>query len=272
MPRLRKVTDGVATGIRRIASMPMTGPSHKTMPFHLNQLHDHDETDNVVGQAVEKRKKDRRTPHNRSVVACILTIHDSGTNRIAHKKLLQTCSRLDNIHLSDSNNITMAKSFRMQKQNSFVIDASRRKQMESNIRPAVPPKFKCALTKQLMKDPLATKYGDNFEKEVIVNWFNSGNRVCPLSGKPLECSEVISNRALKAQIKFWLEEQREEEKCEQGSPRYKRDSSIDDTVDVFMISPVPVMKKKSTKKKGLTSLIKNVLSPSPSSSSLKSLQ
>ena len=57
MPRLRKVTDGVATGIRRIASMPMTGPSHKTMPFHLNQLHDHDETDNVVGKQSRKKRE-----------------------------------------------------------------------------------------------------------------------------------------------------------------------------------------------------------------------
>lgn len=152
---------------------------------------------------------------------------------------------------------------------------------------AIPEKFQCALTKQLMKDPIVTAYGHNFEKEVIVNWFNLGNRMCPLTGKPLKSSQVISDRGLKEQIRLWLEVQRaEEEKQEVGyddeSPTLRRPMSMRrpsfdrDDVDVFMISPVPKASQSfrmpKEKKKGLKSMLKNVMRPSLSNNSLTGLK
>ena len=52
----------------------------------------------------------------------------------------------------------------------------------------VPKKFQCALTKRLMRDPVMTVHGHNFEKEFIVQWFALGKRFCPVTGKPLSCS------------------------------------------------------------------------------------
>ena len=163
---------------------------------------------------------------------------------------------------------------------------------------AIPEKFQCALTKQLMKDPIVTAYGHNFEKEVIVNWFNLGNRMCPLTGKPLKSSQVISDRGLKEQIRLWLEVQQaeeEEEKQEIGvyeyeSPNYRgeqhprrpmstrRPSNDRDDIDVFMISPAPQKMSQSfrlpkeQKKKGLKSMLKNVMRPSLSNNSLTGLR
>lgn len=72
--------------------------------------------------------------------------------------------------------------------------------------PEVPARFLCALSHQLMTDPILTIYGHNYQRSVLLKWFESGNDTCPLTGKTLKFANVISNGALRSNIEFWMEE------------------------------------------------------------------
>ncbi|KAJ6961284.1 hypothetical protein NC652_000253 [Populus alba x Populus x berolinensis] len=61
-----------------------------------------------------------------------------------------------------------------------------------------PHDFICPLTGQLFEDPVTLETGQNFEREAIGEWFDQGNRTCPVTGKALACSTVpLANSILK---------------------------------------------------------------------------
>jgi len=48
-----------------------------------------------------------------------------------------------------------------------------------------------------------SRYGNHFEKEAILAWFNNGNTTCPVTGKPLRPSNLVPDHTLKWKIGFW---------------------------------------------------------------------
>jgi len=72
--------------------------------------------------------------------------------------------------------------------------------MDSNN--AIPDSFICPLTMELMKDPMMTIHGHNFEREAIIAWISMGN-TCPLTRKPLCMRQLVSNKNLQFQIQKW---------------------------------------------------------------------
>ncbi|XP_037491027.1 putative E3 ubiquitin-protein ligase LIN-1 isoform X2 [Jatropha curcas] len=69
---------------------------------------------------------------------------------------------------------------------------------------SVPQDFICPLTGKLFDNPVTLETGQTFEKEAIKEWFNQGNRTCPVTGKTLECATVpFSNFILKRVIDSW---------------------------------------------------------------------
>jgi hypothetical protein len=60
--------------------------------------------------------------------------------------------------------------------------------------------FICPLTKAVMMEPTVSCYGTNFEKAAILKWLNEGNALCPITGKPLRPSNLVSNTKLKREI------------------------------------------------------------------------
>lgn len=55
----------------------------------------------------------------------------------------------------------------------------------------------------IMTEPMLSRYGTNFEKEAILKWLNKGNATCPVTGKPLGPSCLVSNKNLKWKIQCW---------------------------------------------------------------------
>ena len=50
----------------------------------------------------------------------------------------------------------------------------------------IPDSFKCPLTLEIMRDPAATVDGHVYEREMIEQWFQRGNRLSPKTGLPDE--------------------------------------------------------------------------------------
>lgn len=66
----------------------------------------------------------------------------------------------------------------------------------------IPDDFTCPITQELMTDPVVTRYGQSFERSSIVEWIAKG-KDCPLTRQPLTLSGIITNHALRSQIRRW---------------------------------------------------------------------
>ncbi|GLT82338.1 hypothetical protein SLE2022_007250 [Rubroshorea leprosula] len=72
---------------------------------------------------------------------------------------------------------------------------------------SIPVDFICPLTGKLFEDPVTLETGQNFEKTAIKEWFDGGNRTCPVTGKTLEYLSVPhTNFVLKRVIDSWKAE------------------------------------------------------------------
>jgi hypothetical protein len=47
----------------------------------------------------------------------------------------------------------------------------------------IPQEFVCALTNEIMKEPMVSRYGTHFEHDAIMDWLKKGNNYCPATGK-----------------------------------------------------------------------------------------
>jgi hypothetical protein len=68
----------------------------------------------------------------------------------------------------------------------------------------IPSEFICPVTKTLMNDPMVSRYGHSFERKAILEWLNGeGNTACPVTGKSLRPSNLVSNKKLRWKIRHW---------------------------------------------------------------------
>jgi len=73
-----------------------------------------------------------------------------------------------------------------------------------------PARFQCAITMQVMRCPVMTHSGHNYEFDAIVDWIKK-NGVCPQTREPLRADQLHPNRALKEEIDEWVAEKRKQE-------------------------------------------------------------
>lgn len=73
-----------------------------------------------------------------------------------------------------------------------------------------PDRFVCPLTLEIMRDPVMSRYGQSFERRAIMQWLAVGNVTCPLTRQRLRLSDLISNPALRVEIRKW---QRDHDGC-----------------------------------------------------------
>ena len=66
-----------------------------------------------------------------------------------------------------------------------------------------PSEFVCPLTLDVMDDPIMTKYGHSYERSAILQWLRSGQGVCPLSRRPLQLQDLVTNHGLRIRIQQW---------------------------------------------------------------------
>jgi hypothetical protein len=67
----------------------------------------------------------------------------------------------------------------------------------------VPDDFICPISLSVMKSPLMSKDGKNFERKAIIDWLARGNGSCPLTRQPLTPSCLVPNVNLKMNIRRW---------------------------------------------------------------------
>jgi hypothetical protein len=72
-------------------------------------------------------------------------------------------------------------------------------------------RFICPLTKDLMKEPMMSRHGHNFERYIILSKIQLNGFVCPISGKPLRPSDLVSNRKLQTEIQQWQQQQQQQQ-------------------------------------------------------------
>jgi hypothetical protein len=58
-----------------------------------------------------------------------------------------------------------------------------------------------------MKDPVMSKFGQNYDRRAILQWLNRGNGNCPLTRRPLKPSLLAPNSSLKMRIAKWKVDQ-----------------------------------------------------------------
>jgi hypothetical protein len=63
--------------------------------------------------------------------------------------------------------------------------------------------FLCALTNEIMEDPVVTKEDINFDRKAILRWLEEKGDVCPITKKPLTPAGLIPNGKLKFEIDQW---------------------------------------------------------------------
>ena len=68
----------------------------------------------------------------------------------------------------------------------------------------VPEEFICPITNEIMKNPLMSIHGFNFEREAIFEWLQT-HSTCPLSRRELNVSKLVTNCALRERIRGWCE-------------------------------------------------------------------
>ena len=76
-----------------------------------------------------------------------------------------------------------------------------------NEQPSIPSAFVCAITQDVMTDPVTVSSGHSYERKAIVEWFSLGKRNDPATGLPLSNTNVIPNIRLRMAIEEWKEEQ-----------------------------------------------------------------
>jgi hypothetical protein len=64
-------------------------------------------------------------------------------------------------------------------------------------------RFRCSLTRKIMKEPVTSKHGYHFEQKTIMKWIKRRGETCPISGQPLKVSDLKPNSMLQWEIMFW---------------------------------------------------------------------
>ncbi|KAH9599199.1 U box domain [Trypanosoma melophagium] len=62
------------------------------------------------------------------------------------------------------------------------------------------PMLLCALTGNVMKDPVMCPCGHTFEQEAILAWIQQSGSICPITGKPLTAAALKPNKDVAAMI------------------------------------------------------------------------
>jgi hypothetical protein len=69
----------------------------------------------------------------------------------------------------------------------------------------IPNDYKCPISLLIMFDPAMATDGHTYEKESILNWFETGKKISPKTGGPLPSFQVFPNHSLKGAIRQFLD-------------------------------------------------------------------
>eukprot|EP00742_Colponemidia_sp_Colp-10_P008579 GILJ01009303.1.p1 GENE.GILJ01009303.1~~GILJ01009303.1.p1 ORF type:complete len:864 (-),score=131.97 GILJ01009303.1:247-2838(-) len=82
-----------------------------------------------------------------------------------------------------------------------------RKKEESNpgsMLENIPEEFCCAIDGKLIREPVTSPYGHNFERSSLMKWLSTHDGRCPVTDKPLTVEDVFPNQYLETKIRQWM--------------------------------------------------------------------
>ncbi|KAI4302010.1 hypothetical protein L6164_035234 [Bauhinia variegata] len=71
---------------------------------------------------------------------------------------------------------------------------------------AVPPEFRCPISRELMRDPVILATGQTYDRPFIQRWLNEGHRTCPQTQQVLSHSMLTPNYLVRDMISQWCKE------------------------------------------------------------------
>ncbi|KAK9293239.1 hypothetical protein L1049_021230 [Liquidambar formosana] len=71
---------------------------------------------------------------------------------------------------------------------------------------AIPDKFRCPISKELMRDPVVLSSGQTYDRPFIQKWLKDGNRTCPQTHQVLSHVFLTPNHLVRELISHWCEE------------------------------------------------------------------
>jgi hypothetical protein len=74
---------------------------------------------------------------------------------------------------------------------------------DCSVSTTTPNEFVCPISLCVMKDPVVSKFGQNYDRQAILQWLKSGHYSCPLTRQPLKPSFLVPNTNLKKNILKW---------------------------------------------------------------------
>ena len=89
-----------------------------------------------------------------------------------------------------------------------------------------PDEYICPISLSVMKDPVMSKDGKNFEKRAILDWLNRGNVNCPLTRQPLKPSLLVPNANLRMNIEQWRKENELPEVEDGDDPSFSSENEL----------------------------------------------
>ncbi|KAL9260947.1 U-box domain-containing protein [Drosera capensis] len=76
---------------------------------------------------------------------------------------------------------------------------------EVEVMASCPERFRCPLSKQVMRDPVVIASGQTYDRPFIQKWLNTGQRTCPQTQQVLSHRLLAPNHLIKEMISDWCE-------------------------------------------------------------------
>eukprot|EP00879_Flechtneria_rotunda_P024242 GHRR01025690.1.p1 GENE.GHRR01025690.1~~GHRR01025690.1.p1 ORF type:complete len:195 (+),score=62.61 GHRR01025690.1:196-780(+) len=69
----------------------------------------------------------------------------------------------------------------------------------------LPSLFLCPLSRRVLKDPVVACDGFTYDRRAVQEFFESGQRISPLTKQPLRSTATLPNHVIKCAVNEWLE-------------------------------------------------------------------
>ena len=73
----------------------------------------------------------------------------------------------------------------------------------SSVEQEIPSYYICPITKQIMRQPMMTRWGVCFERHAVIQWLERGRGFCPVTKKARSPRDLVPNTKLQKQINAW---------------------------------------------------------------------
>eukprot|EP00882_Tetradesmus_deserticola_P005392 GHRQ01005674.1.p2 GENE.GHRQ01005674.1~~GHRQ01005674.1.p2 ORF type:complete len:255 (+),score=76.93 GHRQ01005674.1:701-1465(+) len=88
---------------------------------------------------------------------------------------------------------------------AFTAQANSRSGGGGSSRGGVPSLFLCPLSQRVLVDPVVACDGFTYDRRAVQEWFESGQRVSPLTKQPLKSTATLPNHVVRCAVTEWME-------------------------------------------------------------------